>query len=70
MRFFGKNKIWKRDNYICIYCRKKCTREDVTVEHIITRQSGGTNSPDNLATACKRCNHTRGRKTQYIIYKK
>lgn len=31
-----------------------------TVEHIVPRTHGGTDSLDNLAVACPRCNHQKG----------
>jgi len=33
-----------------------------TVEHIIPRAHGGTDAPENLALACARCNHQKGRR--------
>lgn len=31
-----------------------------TLEHLVRREDGGTNHPDNLAVACFRCNRERG----------
>jgi 5-methylcytosine-specific restriction endonuclease McrA len=33
-----------------------------TLEHILPRSQGGTDSPENLALACARCNHQKGRR--------
>lgn len=56
----------------CIYCRRSMIRPDcdeayedpglvVSVEHKeFPKSKGGTNHPDNLAIACKRCNNLRG----------
>ena len=33
-----------------------------TVEHILPRSHGGTDAPENLALACARCNHQKGRR--------
>jgi hypothetical protein len=30
-----------------------------TLEHVISRSMGGTNHPDNLKIACKKCNNER-----------
>jgi hypothetical protein len=30
------------------------------IDHIVARQHGGTDDPDNLALACHRCNHHKG----------
>jgi hypothetical protein len=52
----------------CRYCRVKVRtnlmeRErhdnDATVDHIIPKARGGTNSPNNLALCCRRCNHAK-----------
>lgn len=50
--------VYKRDKYKCRYCGK----DDVplTVDHIITWESGGATHPDNLLTSCKKCNKKRG----------
>ena len=32
-----------------------------TVEHILPRSAGGTHAPENLALACARCNHQKGK---------
>lgn len=32
-----------------------------TVEHLVPRGQGGTDAPENLALACARCNHQKGR---------
>jgi hypothetical protein len=30
-----------------------------TLDHVIPKSEGGTNSADNLVACCRRCNHTR-----------
>ena len=49
---------WMRSNFCCEYCG----RADVplTIDHIITWESGGETSLENLLSACKKCNRTRG----------
>ncbi|MGO9601402.1 MAG: HNH endonuclease [Isosphaeraceae bacterium] len=47
----------------CEYCRlPQSAQPFVTfhVEHIIARQHGGTDHPDNLWLACERCNAAKG----------
>lgn len=50
--------VFKRDGYRCRYCG----RDDVplTVDHIVTWESGGVSIQDNLLAVDKRCNRTRG----------
>jgi 5-methylcytosine-specific restriction endonuclease McrA len=51
----------------CIHCNSKLSvAEDGTllgnssIEHIVPRNHGGDDSPDNLALACARCNQQKG----------
>ncbi len=53
----------------CIHCNTRLyVAQDgelmgkTTVEHIIPQAHGGTNELDNLALACRRCNHEKGRR--------
>lgn len=51
-------RVFKRDGYRCQYCYG----DDVplTVDHLITWESGGPSIESNLLSACRRCNRTRG----------
>lgn len=53
----------------CIHCQTSVTvpldwdePAHATLEHIVPRGLGGTDDPENLAVACKRCNHAKGRR--------
>lgn len=50
--------VYRRDNYTCRYCG----RNDVplTVDHLVLWEDGGPSIEENLVSACKRCNKTRG----------
>lgn len=50
--------VWRRDQYRCRYCG----RNDVplTVDHLVTWEEGGPTIPENLVSACKKCNKVRG----------
>ncbi len=50
--------VFKRDNYTCRYCG--VSGVPLTVDHIITWETGGPSIIDNLLTACKKCNKVRG----------
>ncbi|MBI3967602.1 MAG: HNH endonuclease [Chloroflexi bacterium] len=56
-----RREIFARDNYMCQYCGIK-TRE-LTIDHIIPRHRGGKHTWENLAAACRTCNHKKGGKT-------
>jgi len=50
--------VYRRDGYKCRYCGA----DDVplTVDHLITWESGGPSTPENLVACCRRCNAARG----------
>jgi len=58
------NLIWQGK---CIFCNKKLSVKldgtlikPATIEHILPKAQGGTNSDWNLAIACRRCNGEKG----------
>lgn len=56
--------VFKRDNYTCCYCGKFCGKKKIrTIDHKLPKSRGGTDSLDNLVTACKRCNVRKGART-------
>ena len=52
--------VMLRDAYTCQYCGATPGRYELTVDHVIPRSRGGGHGWENLATACKRCNHKKG----------
>lgn len=50
--------VYRRDKYQCRYCA--IDNVPLTVDHIITWEAGGATHPNNLLTACKKCNKKRG----------
>lgn len=51
--------VFQRDNYTCRYCGR--TGLPLTVDHVDLWEEGGATIPDNLISACKKCNKDRGR---------
>jgi hypothetical protein len=51
-------KVWKRDGYRCRYCGNDNT--PLTVDHLVLWEEGGPSVPENLVSACKKCNKIRG----------
>jgi hypothetical protein len=55
--------VRRRANNLCEYCR---IAQEATplipfhIEHIVPKQHGGTDDPDQLALACDRCNAYKG----------
>lgn len=53
----NRNNIFKRDNNSCIYCGSK---HDLTLDHVMPKSRGGKTHWENLVTACKKCNSSKG----------
>lgn len=52
-----RQQIFDRDDYLCQYCGAD---HDLTCDHIIPLVRGGTNDNENLTTACRSCNSSKG----------
>ncbi len=52
--------IHVRDNYTCQYTGEKLNRADLSVDHVIPVDRGGSNSFLNMVTAKKQLNHEKG----------
>jgi HNH endonuclease len=54
--------VRRRAGNRCEYCLLQQEQSGLShhVEHIVARQHGGSDDPDNLALACNRCNASKG----------
>lgn len=52
--------IFKRDGFVCQYCGAHPPQALLHVDHVVPVAGGGYNAPDNLVTACDRCNLGKG----------
>jgi 5-methylcytosine-specific restriction endonuclease McrA len=57
----SRKNILRRDEFRCQYCGAK--GPDLTIDHIIPKARGGTDTWDNLVSACKKCNNKKGNRT-------
>ena len=48
--------ILERDAFTCRYCGRKAPDVELHVDHAIALADGGTDTADNLVTACRDCN--------------
>lgn len=55
--------LFRRDNYLCLYCGNAFPASQLTRDHILPRSRGGRDNWTNVATACSRCNHAKGAQT-------
>ncbi|MDF5708503.1 MAG: HNH endonuclease [Nostoc sp. S4] len=49
--FYGSN---------CWWCRQNIPQARLTIEHLLPKSCGGSNSFENLRLSCFKCNNTRG----------
>ena len=60
---FDIDKIYQRQNGRCKYCFVPLySRSEYHIDHVRPLARGGTNYPDNLVIACKKCNISKGDK--------
>lgn len=50
--------VYRRDSYRCRYCNIEGV--PMTVDHLVLWEDGGPSVEENLVTACRKCNKTRG----------
>jgi 5-methylcytosine-specific restriction endonuclease McrA len=60
---FSKRNIYIRDRATCQYCGNTPGWSRLTIDHIVPRSRGGTNSWENCVVACKPCNNRKGNRT-------
>ena len=55
-----RQEIADRDGWSCCWCNKELLPKTATLEHLLARSRGGSNSPSNLRLSCAPCNNGRG----------
>ena len=56
--------VLARDGYTCVYCGQDAT----TVDHIVAIKNGGDPiSLENMVACCKRCNSSKGSRSQGVF---
>ena len=48
--------VLERDRWSCVYCGQAANQ----VDHVIPRNHGGSDLPNNLVAACAKCNNLKG----------
>jgi 5-methylcytosine-specific restriction endonuclease McrA len=60
---FSRRNLFRRDRNSCQYCGKRCSTEDLSIDHVVPRSLGGQSSWANCVVACMRCNARKGNRT-------
>ncbi len=55
-----QQKVWLADGLKCIFCKKPMGEVQLTIDHWVSLESGGSNEPSNYLSACRRCNKSKG----------
>ena len=50
-------RLFRRDDYMCLYCGEVLSPRLLTRDHIVPVSAGGRDTWENVATACRPCNH-------------
>jgi len=62
---FSRRNIYKRDRYTCQYCGEQPGSEELTIDHIVPRATGGKSSWENCVLACVECNRHKANRTPH-----
>lgn len=54
--------VWNKCPDHCWYCGKVISKEEMCIDHVMPRLSGGTNNIDNLLPSCRSCNSAKRHK--------
>lgn len=60
---FSRTNIFLRDHHTCQYCGKQFSKAHLTLDHVIPIVQKGQKSWENIVTACKSCNQSKGGRT-------
>jgi 5-methylcytosine-specific restriction endonuclease McrA len=60
-RKISRKALFARDGWRCVYCGE--SSRELTLDHVVPRIRGGTQTWENLVTACRPCNHRKAGRT-------
>lgn len=55
-----QQRVWARDEFRCMYCNGEMGKVQLTVDHWVPLELGGSNDMLNLISACRKCNKMKG----------
>lgn len=60
---FNRRNLYARDGNRCQYCGRRFSSSELSLDHVVPRSRGGTNTWENIVCACLRCNVRKGGRT-------
>ena len=55
--------LFARDQQLCLYCGRDCSRQHLTRDHVVPLSKGGRDIWENVVAACFHCNSRKGGRT-------
>ena len=55
--------LFRRDDHICLYCGERFSERELSRDHVRPLVKGGQDVWENVVTACKVCNSSKGGRT-------
>ena len=59
----SRRNIFERDKHRCQYCGSRFSKQDLTIDHVLPRSRGGTDTWENMVLACVKCNVRKSNRT-------
>jgi len=59
----NRRNLFARDRNRCQYCGRRFPSGELSLDHVIPRSQGGSNTWDNIVCACVKCNVRKGGRT-------
>ena len=59
---------WKAAGKKCAYCRRSLALACVTLDHVVPKALGGSNSVANLCCCCWHCNQKKGSRAPHEFH--
>ncbi len=59
----NRRNLFARDQNRCQYCGRRYPTSELSLDHVVPRSQGGTNSWENIVCACVGCNVRKGGRT-------
>mgnify|MGYP001453090743 CR=1 FL=1 len=60
---FNRRNIFLRDGHRCQYCGKRYSSPRLSLDHVLPKSRGGTDTWENIVCACLKCNVDKGGRT-------
>lgn len=57
---FNRKNVYMRDRGICMYCKRKVSISNFTIDHVVPQSMGGQTEWDNVVVCCIKCNSKKG----------